>query len=327
MKWIEAKVVIDYSLYQDMDTAISLVSAIYYDLGLNGVTVESPEYEPDIDWAPDAVDMPEHYAVTGYFSRNERLAEHCRQLESALSRINENEGIITRLVYTDVDEEDWAESWKKFFYPRKISERFVIKPTWRDYTAAAGETILELDPGMAFGTGTHPTTRLCIQLMELYLKPGDTFLDVGTGSGILMLAAEKLGAARMTGTDKDPDAVSIAVENLSQNGIDTNKYTVSTGHLTAPVNAQTSGQTNGQTSGRFDFIAANILTEVILPLIPDIPKLLCPDGIFVCSGIIGDKRQWVADALTEKGLVIYEVRAEEDWIAFAAGLCPTPRNQ
>ena len=97
MKWIEAKVVIDYSLYQDMDTAISLVSAIYYDLGLNGVTVESPEYEPDIDWAPDAVDMPEHYAVTGYFSRNERLAEHCRQLESALSRINEIEGIITRL--------------------------------------------------------------------------------------------------------------------------------------------------------------------------------------------------------------------------------------
>ena len=319
MKWIEAKVVIDYSLYQDMDTAISLVSAIYYDLGLNGVTVESPEYEPDIDWAPDAVDMPEHYAVTGYFSRNERLAEHCRQLESALSRINENEGIITRLVYTDVDEEDWAESWKKFFYPRKISERFVIKPTWRDYTAAPGETILELDPGMAFGTGTHPTTRLCIQLMEAYFKPGDTFLDVGTGSGILMLAAEKLGAARMTGTDKDPDAVSIAIENLSQNGIDAAKYTVSSGHLTAPLGAKTSGP--------FDFIAANILTEVILPLIPDIPGLLAADGIFVCSGIIGDKRQWVADALTEKGLEIYEVRAEEDWVAFAAGLCQTPRNQ
>lgn len=319
MKWIEAKVVIDYSLYQDMDTAISLVSAIYYDLGLNGVTVESPEYEPDIDWAPDAVDMPEHYAVTGYFSRNEHLAEHCRQLESALSRLNENEGIITRLVYTDVDEEDWAESWKKFFYPRKISERFVIKPTWRDYTAGPGETILELDPGMAFGTGTHPTTRQCIQLMETYFRPGDTFLDVGTGSGILMLAAEKLGAAHITGTDKDPDAVSIAIENLSQNGIDTGKYTVSSGHLTAPLGAETSGP--------FNFIAANILTEVILPLIPDIPGLLAPDGIFVCSGIIGDKRQWVADALTEKGFVIYEIRAEEDWIAFAAGLCQTPRNE
>ena len=319
MQWIEAKVVIDYSLYQDMDTAISLVSAIYYDLGLNGVTVESPEYEPDIDWAPDAAEMPGHYAVTGYFSRNEQLAEHCRQLESALGRLNENEGIITRLIYTDVDEEDWAESWKKFFYPRKISERFVIKPTWRDYTAAPGETILELDPGMAFGTGTHPTTRLCIQLMESYFRPGDTFLDVGTGSGILMLAAEKLGAAHMTGTDKDPDAVAIATENLAQNGIGADTYTVSSGHLTAPLNAQA--------KGRFDFIAANILTEVILPLIPDIPGLLAPDGIFVCSGIIGDKRQWVADALTEKGLVIYEIRAEEDWIAFAAGLCQTPRNQ
>jgi len=308
MKWIEAKVVIDYSLYQDMDTAISLVSDIYYDLGLNGVTVESPEYEQDIDWAPDAVEMPEHYAVIGYFSKNERLPENCRQLESELNRINEKAGIISRIVYTDVNEEDWAESWKKFFYPRKISDRFVIKPTWRDYTAKPGETILEIDPGMAFGTGTHATTRLCIQLMETYLKPGDTFLDIGTGSGILMLAAEKLGAAHMTGIDKDPDAISIALENLAQNQVTSSQYCVETGNLTARV------------TGKFNFIAANILTEVILPLLSDIPALLAENGIFICSGIIGEKRQWVLEEMAKKQLKVWEIRSEEDWIAIATSL-------
>ena len=281
MKWIEAKVIIDYSLYQDMDTAIALVSDIYYDIGLNGVSIESPEYDPTADWARDAVPLPDHYAVIGYFSKNSRLAEQCRHLEAALTRINENDGIITRVIYTDVDEEDWAESWKKFFYPRKISEQFVIKPTWRDYQANPGETVLEIDPGMAFGTGTHPTTRLCIQLMESYLKPGDTFLDVGTGSGILMIAADRLGAGQMTGIDKDEDAVAVAIENLAQNRITPEKYTVTSGHLADKV------------SGKFDFIAANILSEVILRLLSDIPVLLKAAGIFICSGIIGDKRQWV----------------------------------
>lgn len=313
MKWVEAKVVIDYSLYQDMDTAVALISDIYYDIGLNGVAVESPEYDQNADWARDAVSMPDHYAVIGYFAKNDRLAEQCRHLEAALSRINENDGIVTRVTYTDMDEQDWAESWKKFFYPRKISDRFVIKPTWRDYQPKPGESILELDPGMAFGTGTHPTTRLCIQLMERYLKPGDSFLDVGTGSGILMLAADRLGASRMIGTDKDEDAVAVALENLAQNRIAPEKYTLKHGHLTA------------QTTGRFDFIAANILAEVILPLLSDIPALLKGTGIFICSGIIGDKRQWVADEMAQKGLHIYEVRSEEDWIAFAAGLAKTPR--
>jgi ribosomal protein L11 methyltransferase len=312
MKWIEARVIIDYSLYQDMDTAMALVSDIYYDIGLSGVSVESPEYEENIDWAPDAVDMPTDYAVIGYFSKNEHLAESCRRLEASLCLLNERSGIITRVIYSDVDEEDWAESWKKFFYPRKISERFVIKPTWREYAAGADETILEIDPGMAFGTGTHPTTRLCIQLMEYYLRPGDTFLDVGTGSGILMLAAEKLGASHMTGVDKDPDAVAIALENLARNRVPGEKYQVSSGHLASRV------------IDRFDFIAANILTEVILPLLADIPALLTPRGIFVCSGIIGGKRQWVADEMAIQGLCIYEVRTEEDWVAFAAGLGQTP---
>jgi len=313
MKWVEAKVIIDYSLYQDMDTAIALVSDIYYDIGLNGVSVESPEYDPKADWAKDAAPMPEHYAVIGYFSKNSRLPENCRYLEAALSRINENQGIITQVIYTDVDEEDWAESWKKFFYPRKISDRFVIKPTWREYQANPGETILEIDPGMAFGTGTHPTTRLCIQLMEAYLKPGDTFLDVGTGSGILMIAADRLGAGHLTGIDKDEDAVAIAIENLAQNQIAPEKYAVKSGHLADKV------------SGKYDFIAANILTEVILILLADIPALLKSDGIFICSGIIGDKRQWVMDEMVKRGLAVYETRAEEDWIAFAAGLTKTPR--
>ncbi len=312
MKWVEARVIVDYSLYQDMDTALNLVSGVFYDAGVSGVTIESPEYEKDIDWAPDAADMPDHYAVAGYFSKNHRLNENCLCLESGLKRINEENGIISRVFYRDVNEEDWAESWKKFFYPRKISGRFVIKPTWREYEAEEGEEVLELDPGMAFGTGTHPTTRLCIHFMEAYLRPGDCFLDVGTGSGILMIAADKLGASRMTGVDKDEDAVAVAAENMAQNRIPEEKYSLAPGYLTEGIGE------------KFDFIAANILTEVILQLLPALPGLLAEGGIFVCSGIIGEKRQWVAEEMEKQGFRIYEIRSEEDWIAFAAGLSDKP---
>ena len=178
-------------------------------------------------------------------------------------------------------DEDWAHAWKAFFYPERVGRHIVVKPTWRDYTPQPGDKVLEIDPGMAFDTGTHPTTSLCIGLMEKHLRPGGSFLDVGTGSGILMAAAAKLEAGRGLGIDNDPLAVEIAGNNLRLNGADPEKFTVATGDLVSVV------------TGSYDLVAANILSEVIVRLLDDLPEKTTPGGIVITSGII-EKNQAVS---------------------------------
>jgi len=168
-----------------------------------------------------------------------------------------------------------------FFYPERVGRHIVVKPTWRDYTPQPGDKVLEIDPGMAFDTGTHPTTSLCIGLMEKHLRPGRSFLDVGTGSGILMAAAAKLDAGRGLGIDNDPLAVEIAGNNLRLNGADPEKFTVATGDLVSVV------------TGSYDLVAANILSEVIVRLLDDLPEKTTPGGIVITSGII-EKNQAVS---------------------------------
>ena len=180
----------------------------------------------------------------------------------------------------------------------------MVKPTWRDYEAKSDELIIELDPGMAFGTGTHPTTSLCAIMIEKYIKKGDHFLDVGTGSGILMIAAAKLGAGTVCGVDNDDVAVTVAENNLLANHIDS--YRLSTGNLVDDVR---------QT---FNMVAANILAEVILVLLPDVKAVLKENGLFVCSGIIAAKTEVVVSGLKEKGFAVVEVIEKEGWVAIAA---------
>jgi ribosomal protein L11 methyltransferase len=219
-----------------------------------------------------------------------------------------DQGFQFSLTYTRVDEADWAEAWKEFFYPEKISPGLVVKPTWRQYDARAGETIIEIDPGMAFGTGTHPTTVLCLRLIEDHLRSEMTFLDVGTGSGILMIAAAKLGARQVTGVDNDPMAVVVARKNLQVNGISSESQTVVKGSLVSGIH------------GRYDLVAANILAEVIVRLAPDLPAVMAPGGRVICSGIIRSKQDQVAASLEAAGLEIVESRVQEEWVAIVAGL-------
>ncbi len=303
MKWIAAKVTFDSP---DPDLATDLVADVFYALDLKGVVVDDPAMDPNQDWGVDAVRPPERPAVTGYFADNYRAADRCRRLESALARLEGTMAIQTRVDYTRIDEQDWAEAWKEYFWPVKVTDTLVVKPSWREYTASPEEIVLEIDPGMAFGTGTHPTTALCIRLLQNHIKPGDAFLDVGTGSGILMIAAGKLGASDLCGIDNDATAVSVAGNNLLANGIDADRFMLIASDLVDGMRRT------------FDVVSANILAEVILTLVPDVSTVLNAGGVFICSGIIEARKDDVVFALQANGLRILEVLEKETWVAIAA---------
>jgi len=301
MKWIAAKVTFDGP---DSALATDLVADIFYDLNLKGVVVDDPELDPGQDWGEDAIPPPETPGVTGYFADTQRSGDKCKSLEAALQRLARVANINTRIEYARMDEQDWAEAWKEYFWPEKITDTIVIKPSWREYPAGPQEIVLEIDPGMAFGTGTHATTALCIRMIQTHLKPGNAFLDVGTGSGILMIAAAKLGAVTVCGVDNDEVAVTVAEKNLLANHIDS--FSLSTGNLVDDVR---------QT---FEIVAANILAEVILVLLPDVKAVLKENGLLVCSGIITAKKELVLSGLKENGLAVVEVIEKEGWVAIAA---------
>jgi ribosomal protein L11 methyltransferase len=302
MNYIEARVTFDHP---DPQLAADLVADIFFDFELQGVVVEDPKLEPEEEWAEDAVARPAAHAVVGYLPEDKRLDSRRSKLEAEIGRLGNHIGLVYRISYREVDEQDWAESWKAFFWPQKIGERIVVKPSWRDYAGSPGEIVIELDPGMAFGTGTHPTTALCVQLIERHLKPGDSFLDIGTGSGILLLAAAKLGAGRLCGGDRDEMAVRVAAENLRRNGIDGRRVCLARGSLAAPFR------------GRFEVVAANILAHVIVELLGDAARLLKPGGVFLCSGIIDPNRDLVAGKMREVGLEVLKIRQKEGWVALA----------
>ncbi len=217
-------------------------------------------------------------------------------------------GFVYRISYRELDEEDWAHAWKAYFRPQKIGSRIVVKPTWRRYQAAAEDIVIELDPGMAFGTGTHPTTALCIGMIEKYLGQGESFLDVGTGSGILMIAAAKLGAGKLCGIDRDEVAVEVAGNNLKLNQIDPTCYRLAAGNLLAEI------------SESYQFIVANIFSHVILELLQDIKGVLDVEGMLVCSGITAENQQSVISEMEHIGFEILDRKTREEWVAIAGRL-------
>jgi ribosomal protein L11 methyltransferase len=302
MKWIEAKIVFDHP---DRDLAADLIADVFYEFGLQGVVVDDPKIEPVEDWAEDAIGRSAHHAITGYIHQDGQADSRCKILEAKLGQLKISHNLNYRLTYKQIDEQDWAHAWKAYFWPQKVSPHMVVKPTWREYSAAGEEIVIELDPGMAFGTGTHPTTALCINMIERYLSKGDSFLDVGTGSGILMIAAAKLGAARLCGIDKDEVAVEIAAQNLELNHVNPQDFLLATGNLVAEIKET------------FTFITANIFSHVILELLPDISRVIAVDGIFVCSGIIEENEQSVSIAMEKTGFEILETANEEEWVAIA----------
>jgi ribosomal protein L11 methyltransferase len=211
-----------------------------------------------------------------------------------------------------VKEEDWANGWKQYFKPIRISERLVVKPSWEHYEARPGEIVLELDPGMAFGTGTHATTSLCLRALEKNVRPGMTVIDVGTGSGILSIAAVRLGAGRVLALDLDPVAVKSATENVALGGL-SDRIDVLESDL---LQAVRDGRAKGVLPA--DLVVANLLAEIVLTFVPDVYRSLAPGGIYITSGIIARKADDVRQALEAAGFGIAAVDTEDDWVAITA---------
>jgi len=222
-----------------------------------------------------------------------------------------------------LSETDWAEAWKANYDVLRAGRRLVVKPTWRDYDPHPNDLIIELDPGMAFGSGLHPTTRLCLETLEDYLQPGSSVLDVGTGSGILAIAAARLGASQVLAMDTDPLAVRVAGENVALNRVEpVVRVEVGTVGIGESGNRGIGESGNRGTvdpkSRSWDLVVANILAETIVELMPGLVSHLAEEGTLIASGIIADRAKAVMASLHEHGLSLVERQDEGDWVALVA---------
>ncbi|ODV57110.1 MULTISPECIES: 50S ribosomal protein L11 methyltransferase [Lysinibacillus] len=309
MKWSELSI-------HTKNEAVEAISNILHEAGASGVVIEdSAEFaKPREDqfgeiYALNEEDFPKDgVIVKAYLSESSFLNETVEEIKAAITNLtNFNIDIGENVVsIVEVNEEDWATAWKQYYHPVKISERFTIVPTWEQYTpVSTDELIIELDPGMAFGTGTHPTTVMCLQGLEKVIKEGDTVVDIGTGSGVLSIGAALLGAKNVHALDLDEVAVRSAQENVALNKVE-DKVAVFHGNLLDTVKEPA------------DVVVANILAEIIMSFTDDAFTIVKPGGLYVTSGIIGAKRDEVKVALEASGFIIEEVLLMEDWVAIIA---------
>jgi ribosomal protein L11 methyltransferase len=313
MEWMEVAV---HTTTQGSD----VVSMLLMQNGAAGTAIEDRNDVPDPNkphgyWElidQSLIDnMPEDVIVKGWLPMNERLADSLKALKEQLGALPSlNPGIplgTLSLESIQVDEQDWAECWKKFNKPFRAGRTLVVKPTWEHYSAQTGDKIIQMDPGMAFGAGTHETTGLCLSLLEEYMQPGMRVMDVGTGSGILAIGAALLGAEDVLAIDIDPVAVRVAKENVLQNGLESS-IRVMEGDLVKDVHET------------FDLCLANILADVICFLSIPLKSKIRSGGTFICSGIIKDREQDVLDALIAAGYTVVEKQYRGEWVAIVSRL-------
>lgn len=274
--------------------------------GYQGVAIEQEGIMPEA-WNEDEVPEPKVLAVRAYLPVDSRLEETKARLEAALGHMSMMYPMPTP-VYKMVDEEDWAEAWKAHYKPVRIGKRLYIRPLWIEIETNPDDVVLSLDPGMAFGTGTHPTTQLCLEALEALVQPGVQVLDLGCGSGILSIAAVKLGAAHALALDIDPIAVDVSRENAEVNEV-ADKITVQEGSLETVLSS----------ARRFDLVVANIIAKVIISMARNhLGEVVRPGGLAIFSGIIDDQADEVEAALRESGLEPYHRRHMGDWVVIEA---------
>lgn len=309
------------------EEAVEMISNFLHESGAGGVSIEE---HVDNDKPRDTSlgqwfeippnDIPEGEAkVSGYFPEESNLDAIMEEIGERIEELRDYDIDPGQATFSlrDVHEDDWANNWKQYFKPLRVSERLTIKPTWETYEPASpAEKIIELDPGMAFGTGTHPTTSLCLRTLESVIEPGDEVIDVGTGSGILAIGAVQLGAKHVLALDLDPIAVKSAGENTKLNDL-SSQITVFESDLLAVLKSGKDASELGVTLP-VRVVVANILAEIILLFIKDVHDALQPGGYYIASGIYKNKEQVVAEELVNAGFEIVRTAREEDWVAFVA---------
>lgn len=309
MKWSEIAI-------HTTNEAVEPISNILHEAGASGVVIEDPyeltreredhfgeiyQLNPD-DYPEEGVIVKAYLPVNSFLNETvEAIKEEINELTSYNIDIGSN-----TVTTSEVNEEEWATAWKKYYHPVKISEKFTIVPTWEDYTPVhSDELIIELDPGMAFGTGTHPTTVMSIQALERTIEEGSKVIDVGTGSGVLSIAAALLGASHIEALDLDEVAVKSARLNIELNKVD-DRVTIRQNHLLDGIEEEV------------DVVVANILAEIILRFTNDAARVVKKGGYFITAGIILQKKEEVKAAIMEAGFQILETIVMEDWVAFIA---------
>lgn len=309
------------------EEAVEMISNFLHEAGAGGVSIEE---HVDNDKPRDTSlgqwfeippnDIPEGEAkISGYFPGENDMDAIMKELSERIEELRgyEIDPGAAAFSLRDVSEDDWANNWKQYFKPLRVSERLTIKPTWEDYEPATPEEkIIELDPGMAFGTGAHPTTALCLRTLESVIQEGDEVIDVGTGSGILAIGAIRLGAKHVLALDLDPIAVTSAGENTKLNNL-SSQITVFESDLLAVLKSGKDASELGVTLP-VRVVVANILAEIILLFTSDVYEALEPGGYYIASGIYKNKEQDVVEGLTAAGFEIVRADREEDWIAFVA---------
>lgn len=294
-----------------------IVSQILIENGSQGVYIEDPndalftdKNEEKWDYIEDDVFDYGHddCKVVGYYTSELNINDVEKNIKKAFNNLKDKEINFGKLTIekSTIYEKDWENEWKKFFHVSKISDSIVIKPSWEEYSPKNGEKVLEIDPGLAFGTGTHETTSMCIKSIEKYIKKNDTVLDVGCGSGVLAITAKLLGASRVVAIDIDPLAVKVTKENIEINKIASNEIKVIQGDLVQEI------------KDKSNLIIANIIADMIINLSEDAYNLLEDNGYFISSGIIEEKKSNVIQKLEKDNFKIIEVLQNGSWICIVA---------
>lgn len=310
LKWLEV------SVTTDPETAEAVVE-LFNRHGRGQAVVETPvdcfEYELD------QRDPTAEVIVKTYLPMDDVIDAVRRRLEEGLWHLGQIHPI-PGPAYRELREEDWAEAWKQQYHRLHIGRRLVIVPTWEEYSPAAGELVIRLEPGMAFGTGLHPTTRLCLEAMEEETPAGGTVLDVGAGSGVLSIAAAKLGAGPVLAIDADPVAVRVAIENVAANGVEGQ---VAVRHASLPGGEAIPRHFEGEgldllQEGTYNLVVINILAPVIAGMAPALAARTRRGGRLVAAGLIESQEEDVVEALRLQGFSMRRRSQEKDWVCLTA---------
>ena len=297
--------------------ASDLVSEVLIDAGCGGTQIEDkndvalnqrPEGQWDIIDEEIARRIGDDVKVAGFYPMDDRandtlaaVREKIRQLPDIAPGVDLGK---LEVQVSGVDDEDWAENWKKSYKPFRLGKHIVIRPGWEEYSPDDGDKVITIDPGMAFGTGTHETTGMCVALVEEYLKPGMTAMDIGTGTGILAITAAHMGAQSVLASDIDPMAVRVAAENVEINGF-SDRIRCVCGDL-----LEVAGQ-------KVDVVIANIIADVIIGISADVRAFIKPGGVFICSGIAREREDETITALNKAGFARLDVHHDGEWTAIA----------